>query len=63
MYNYLDNNIELTTIEPEYSAMFCEDKQELTMFYNNQIEQCLPATDINNAKSLFEDWCQAKREG
>ena len=62
MYSYLDENIELTTIEPEYSAMFCEGKQEVTFFYNNEIDSASFAHDLDDAESLFEDWCQLERE-
>lgn len=35
MYQYTDNNKEINVgIEPEYSASYCEDKREITCFYN-----------------------------
>ena len=61
MYNFTDSNQELTTIEPEYTAMFCEEKQEVTFFYSNDIEDYSTAKTLEEADQKFEAWADTKR--
>jgi uncharacterized protein (DUF2164 family) len=62
MYNTFDDNVELTTIEPEYTAMFCAAKKEVTFFYNNDIEESHAVETLEKADEMFEEWCQGKRD-
>lgn len=61
MYDFTDNNQELTTIEPEYTAMFCKEKQEVTFFYNSDVEDSDTAKTLEEADEKFESWADAKR--
>ena len=54
-------NTELTAIEPEYTAMFCEEKKEVTFFYRNDIEETVTAETLEDADEKFEAWADTKR--
>ena len=64
MYQYLAyGNAELTTIEPEYSAVYNRIKEELTMFYNGNIEEeHRHVKSMGTAETLFGSWCDKKRD-
>ena len=57
MYNYLDeNNQQISTIEPEYTAIYNSQSHELFYFVNNMIDTSTIADNFDHAANLFESW-------